>query len=110
MIALIALIYALVFSYFSSLVICRLCITRKYYNFFFAAVLYVASGFSSFLLGFLFCPLFVWHFWRNKIVFLKIPFIVSICIMCFGFCNGNAQLSQSFSLEIIGKVLGITVD
>ncbi|MDY5467027.1 MAG: hypothetical protein SPF98_05500 [Campylobacter sp.] len=79
------LLYSLIVSYFCSVVIYRLCITKKYYNFFFAVLLYVASGISSLLPGFLFCPLFVWYFWRKKLKFLKITLIASICIMCLSF-------------------------
>ena len=79
------LLYSLIISYFCSVVIYRLCITKKYYNFFFAVLLYVASGISSLLLGFLFCPLFVWYFWRKKLKFLKITLIASVCIMCLSF-------------------------
>ena len=79
------LLYSLIISYFCSVVIYRLCITRKYYNFFFAVLLYVASGISSLWFGFLFCPLFVWYFWRKKLKFLKITLIASVCIMCLGF-------------------------
>ena len=77
--------YSLIVSYFCSIVIYRLCITRKYYNFFFAVLLYAASGISSLLPGFLFCPLFVWYFWRKKLKFLKITLIASVCIMCLSF-------------------------
>ncbi|MDY4444706.1 hypothetical protein [Campylobacter sp.] len=79
------LLYSLIVSYFCSIVIYRLCITKKYYNFFFAVLLYVASGISSLLPGFLFCPLFVWYFWRKKLKFLKITLIASVCIMCLSF-------------------------
>ena len=86
------LLYSLIISYFCSVVIYRLCITKKYYNLFFAVLLYVASGISSFWLGFLFCPLFVWYFWRKKLKFLKITLIASVCIMCLSFWQ--AQLPQ----------------
>ena len=79
------LLYSLIISYFCSVVIYRFFITRKYYNFFFAVLLYVASGISSLLPGFLFCPLFVWYFWRKKLKFLKITLIASVCIMCLSF-------------------------
>ena len=79
------LLYSLIVSYFCSIVIYRLCITRKYYNLFFAVLLYAASGISSLLPGFLFCPLFVWYFWRKKLKFLKITLIASVCIMCLSF-------------------------
>ncbi len=79
------LLYSLIISYFCSIVIYRLCITKKYYNFFFAVLLYLASGISSLLPGFLFCPLFVWYFWRKKLKFLKITLIASVCIMCLSF-------------------------
>ena len=92
------LLYSLIISYFCSVVIYRLCITRKYYNFFFAVLLYVASGISSFWLGFLFCPLFVWYFWRKKLKFLKITLIASICIMCLGFWQ--AELPQRLVFKI----------
>lgn len=92
------LLYSLIISYFSSLVICRLCITREYYNFFFATILYGASGISSLWLGFLFCPLFVWYFWRNKIIFLKTPLIASVCIMCLSFWQ--AELPQRLVFKI----------
>ena len=86
------LLYSLIVSYFCSVVIYRLCITRKYYNLFFAVLLYVASGISSLLFGFLFCPLFVWYFWRKKLKFLKITLIASVCIMCLSFWQ--AELPQ----------------
>ena len=77
--------YSLIVSYFCSVVIYRLCITRKYYNLFFAVLLYVASGISSFWLGFLFFPLFVWYFWSKKFIFLKLMLIASVCIMRLSF-------------------------
>ena len=95
--------YSLIISYFCSVVIYRLCITRKYYNLFFAVLLYVASGISSFLLGFLFCPLFVWYFWRKKLKFLKITLIASICIMCLGFWQ--AEVPQATVSYIASKAL-----
>ena len=97
------LLYSLIISYFCSVVIYRLCITRKYYNLFFAVLLYVASGISSFLLGFLFCPLFVWYFWRKKLKFLKITLIASICIMCLGFWQ--AELPQKIVSYTASKAL-----
>ena len=100
------LLYSLIISYFCSVVIYRLCITRKYYNFFFAVLLYVASGISSLLFGFLFCPLFVWYFWRKKLNFLKITLIASVCIMCLGFWQ--AQLPQMVVFEIASKSLDKT--
>ena len=90
--------YSLIISYFCSVVIYRLCITRKYYNLFFAVLLYVASGISSLWFGFLFCPLFVWYFWRKKLKFLKITLIASICIMCLGFWQ--AELPQRLVFKI----------
>ena len=92
------LLYSLIVSYFCSVVIYRLCITKKYYNFLFAVLLYVASGISSLWLGFLFCPLFVWYFWRKKLKFLKITLIASICIMCLGFWQ--AELPQRLVFKI----------
>ena len=86
------LLYSLIISYFCSVVIYRLCITKKYYNLFFAVLLYVASGISSLWFGFLFCPLFVWYFWRKKLKFLKITLIASVCIMCLSFWQ--AELPQ----------------
>ena len=100
------LLYSLIISYFCSVVIYRLCITKKYYNFFFAVLLYVASGISSFLFGFLFCPLFVWYFWRKKLKFLKITLIASVCIMCLSFWQ--AQLPQMVVFEIASKSLDKT--
>ena len=100
------LLYSLIISYFCSVVIYRLCITKKYYNFFFAVLLYVASGISSFLLGFLFCPLFVWYFWRKKLKFLKITLIASVCIMCLSFWQ--AELPQMVVFEIASKSLDKT--
>ncbi|MDO2408933.1 hypothetical protein [Campylobacter magnus] len=102
------LLYSLIVSYFCSVVIYRLCITKKYYNFFFAVLLYVASGISSLLLGFLFCPLFVWYFWRNKIIFVKITLIASICIMCLGFWQ--AELPQRLIVNLLPVKLEIVND
>ena len=98
--------YSLIISYFCSVVIYRLCITRKYYNLFFAVLLYVASGISSLWFGFLFCPLFVWYFWRKKLKFLKITLIASVCIMCLSFWQ--AQLPQMVVFEIASKSLDKT--
>ena len=92
------LLYSLIISYFCSVVIYRLCITRKYYNLFFAVLLYVASGISSLWFGFLFCPLFVWYFWRKKLKFLKITLIASVCIMCLSFWQ--AELPQRLVFKI----------
>ena len=92
------LLYSLIISYFCSVVIYRFFITRKYYNFFFAVLLYVASGISSLWFGFLFCPLFVWYFWRKKLKFLKITLIASISIMCLGFWQ--AELPQRLVFKI----------
>ena len=100
------LLYSLIISYFCSVVIYRFFITRKYYNFFFAVLLYVASGISSLWLGFLFCPLFVWYFWRKKLKFLKITLIASVCIMCLSFWQ--AQLPQMVVFEIASKSLDKT--
>ena len=100
------LLYSLIVSYFCSVVIYRLCITRKYYNFFFAVLLYVASGISSLWFGFLFCPLFVWYFWRKKLKFLKITLIASVCIMCLSFWQ--AELPQMVVFEIASKSLDKT--
>ena len=100
------LLYSLIVSYFCSVVIYKLCITKKYYNFFFAVLLYVASGISSFWFGFLFCPLFVWYFWRKKLKFLKITLIASVCIMCLSFWQ--AQLPQMVVFEIASKSLDKT--
>ena len=97
------LLSSLIVSYFCSVVIYRFCITKKYYNFFFAVLLYVASGISSFLLGFLFCPLFVWYFWRKKLKFLKITLIASVCIICFSFWQ--AELPQTIVSYIASKAL-----
>ena len=102
------LLYSLIISYFSSLVIYRLCITKKYYNFFFAVLLYVASGISSLWFGFLFCPLFVWYFWRNKIIFVKITLIASICIMCLSFWQ--AELPQRLIVNLLPVKLEIVND
>ena len=92
------LFYSLIISYFCSVVIYRFFITRKYYNFLFAVLLYVASGISSLWFGFLFCPLFVWYFWRKKLKFLKITLIASISIMCLGFWQ--AELPQRLVFKI----------
>lgn len=100
------LLYSLIISYFCSVVIYRFFITRKYYNFFFAVLLYVASGISSFWLGFLFCPLFVWYFWRKKLKFLKITLIASVCIMCLGFWQ--AELPQRIFVSLVGIKINIT--
>ena len=100
------LLYSLIISYFCSVVIYRLCITKKYYNLFFAVLLYVASGISSLWFGFLFCPLFVWYFWRKKLKFLKITLIASVCIMCLSFWQ--AQLPQMVVFEIASKSLDKT--
>ena len=99
------LLYSLIISYFCSVVIYRLFITRKYYNFFFAVLLYVASGISSLWLGFLFCPLFVWYFWRKKLKFLKITLIASVCIMCLGFWQ--AELPQRLIVNLLPVKLEI---
>ena len=99
------LLYSLIISYFCSVVIYRLCITRKYYNFFFAVLLYVASGISSFLFGFLFCPLFVWYFWRKKLKFLKITLIASVCIMCLSFWQAELPQRIVFESLIEAKVI-----
>ena len=99
------LLYSLIISYFCSVVIYRLFITRKYYNFFFAVLLYVASGISSLWLGFLFCPLFVWYFWRKKLKFLKITLIASISIMCLGFWQ--AELPQRLIVNLLPVKLEI---
>ena len=102
------LLYSLIVSYFCSVVIYRLCITKKYYNFFFAVLLYVASGISSLLFGFLFCPLFVWYFWRKKLKFLKITLIASVCIMCLGFWQ--AELPQRLIVNLLPVKLEIVND
>ena len=99
------LLYSLIVSYFCSVVIYRLCITRKYYNFFFVVLLYVASGISSLWLGFLFCPLFVWYFWRKKLNFLKITLIASFCIMCLSFWQ--AELPQRLIVNLLPVKLEI---
>ena len=99
------LLYSLIISYFCSVVIYRLCITRKYYNLFFAVLLYVASGISSLWFGFLFCPLFVWYFWRKKLKFLKITLIASVCIMCLGFWQ--AELPQRLIVNLLPVKLEI---
>ena len=100
------LLYSLIISYFCSVVIYRLCITRKYYNFFFAVLLYVASGISSLWFGFLFCPLFVWYFWRKKLKFLKITLIASVCIMCLSFWQ--AEVPQRIFVSLVGLKINIT--
>ena len=102
------LLYSLIISYFCSVVIYRLCITRKYYNLFFAVLLYVASGISSLLFGFLFCPLFVWYFWRKKLKFLKITLIASVCIMCLSFWQ--AELPQRLIVNLLPVKLEIVND
>ena len=102
------LLYSLIVSYFCSVVIYRLCITKKYYNFFFAVLLYVASGISSLWFGFLFCPLFVWYFWRKKLKFLKITLIASISIMCLGFWQ--AELPQRLIVNLLPVKLEIVND
>ena len=99
------LLYSLIISYFCSVVIYRLCITKKYYNLFFAVLLYVASGISSLWLGFLFCPLFVWYFWRKKLNFLKITLIASVCIMCLSFWQ--AELPQRLIVNLLPVKLEI---
>ena len=99
------LLYSLIISYFCSVVIYRLCITKKYYNFFFAVFLYVASGISSLWFGFLFCPLFVWYFWRKKLKFLKVTLIASICIMCLSFWQ--AELPQRLIVNFFGLKINI---
>ena len=102
------LLYSLIISYFCSVVIYRLCITKKYYNFFFAVLLYVASGISSLWFGFLFCPLFVWYFWRKKLKFLKITLIASVCIMCLSFWQ--AELPQRLIVNLLPVKLEIVND
>ena len=102
------LLYSLIISYFCSVVIYRLCITRKYYNLFFAVLLYIASGISSLWFGFLFCPLFVWYFWRKKLKFLKITLIASVCIMCLGFWQ--AELPQRLIVNLLPVKLEIVND
>ena len=102
------LLYSLIISYFCSVVIYRFFITRKYYNLFFAVLLYVASGISSLLFGFLFCPLFVWYFWRKKLKFLKITLIASVCIMCLGFWQ--AKLPQRLIVNLLPVKLEIVND
>ena len=99
------LLYSLIISYFCSVVIYRLCITKKYYNLFFAVLLYVASGISSLWFGFLFCPLFVWYFWRKKLKFLKITLIASVCIMCLSFWQ--AELPQRLMVNLLPVKLEI---
>ncbi len=69
----------------------------------FAVLLYVASGISSLLPGFLFCPLFVWYFWRKKLKFLKITLITSVCIMCLSFWQ--AEVPQATVSYIASKAL-----
>ena len=102
------LLYSLIISYFCSVVIYRFFITKKYYNLFFAVLLYVASGISSLLFGFLFCPLFVWYFWRKKLKFLKITLIASVCIMCLGFWQ--AELPQRLIVNLLPVKLEIVND
>ena len=102
------LLYSLIISYFCSVVIYRFFITKKYYNLFFAVLLYVASGISSLLFGFLFCPLFVWYFWRKKLNFLKITLIASVCIMCLGFWQ--AELPQRLIVNLLPVKLEIVND
>ena len=102
------LLYSLIISYFCSVVIYRFFITKKYYNLFFAVLLYVASGISSLWLGFLFCPLFVWYFWRKKLKFLKITLIASVCIMCLGFWQ--AKLPQRLIVNLLPVKLEIVND
>ena len=102
------LLYSLIISYFCSVVIYRFFITKKYYNLFFAVLLYVASGISSLLLGFLFCPLFVWYFWRKKLNFLKITLIASVCIMCLSFWQ--AELPQRLIVNLLPVKLEIVND
>ena len=102
------LLYSLIISYFCSVVIYRLCITKKYYNFFFAVLLYVASGISSFWFGFLFCLLFVWYFWRKKLKFLKITLIASVCIMCLSFWQ--AEVPQTIIVNLLPIKLEIVND
>ena len=99
------LIYSLIISYFCSVVIYRFFITKKYYNLFFAVLLYVASGISSLWFGFLFCPLFVWYFWRKKLKFLKITLIASVCIMCLSFWQ--AELPQRLIVNLLPVKLEI---
>ena len=99
------LLYSLIISYFCSVVIYRFFITRKYYNLFFAVLLYVASGISSLWFGFLFCPLFVWYFWRKKLKFLKITLIASVCIMCLSFWQ--AELPQRLIVNLLPVKLEI---
>ena len=99
------LLYSLIISYFCSVVIYRFFITKKYYNLFFAVLLYVASGISSLWLGFLFCPLFVWYFWRKKLKFLKITLIASVCIMCLSFWQ--AELPQRLIVNLLPVKLEI---
>ena len=102
------LLYSLIISYFCSVVIYRFFITKKYYNLFFAVLLYVASGISSLWFGFLFCPLFVWYFWRKKLNFLKITLIASVCIMCLGFWQ--AELPQRLIVNLLPVKLEIVND
>ena len=102
------LLYSLIISYFCSVVIYRIFITRKYYNFFFAVLLYIASGISSLWFGFLFCPLFVLYFWRKKLKFLKITLIASVCIMCLGFWQ--AELPQRLIVNLLPVKLEIVND
>ena len=102
------LLYSLIISYFCSVVIYRFFITKKYYNLFFAVLLYVASGISSLWFGFLFCPLFVWYFWRKKLKFLKITLIASVCVMCLGFWQ--AELPQKVIVNLLPVKLEIVND
>ena len=102
------LLYSLIISYFCSVVIYRFFITKKYYNLFFAVLLYVASGISSLWFGFLFCPLFVWYFWRKKLKFLKITLIASVCIMCLSFWQ--AELPQRLIVNLLPVKLEIVND
>ena len=99
------LLYSLIISYFCSVVIYRFFITKKYYNLFFAVLLYVASGISSLWFGFLICPLFVWYFWRKKLKFLKITLIASVCIMCLSFWQ--AELPQRLIVNLLPVKLEI---
>ena len=102
------LLYSLIISYFCSVVIYRFFITKKYYNLFFAVLLYVASGISSLWFGFLFCPLFVWYFWRKKLKFLKITLIASVCVMCLSFWQ--AELPQKVIVNLLPVKLEIVND
>ena len=71
-------------------------------------LLYVASGISSLWFGFLFCPLFVWYFWRKKLKFLKITLIASVCIMCLSFWQ--AELPQKVIVNLLPVKLEIVND